>query len=709
MSHRLDPLLCPQSIAIVGATQRKEAVGNLVLKNLLDGEYPGNLYAVNSRYQEIDSVACYPSLSELPQAVEHVIFAVGDERIESALDEAIARGIKAATIFSSLVLENDATLLLKERIYQKAKQAGILLCGANSMGFYNFQDNIWACGFDTRSHQKQGNVSLISQSGSAMSGILDVDERIDFNFAVSTGQELIVSAEDYLDYALDQIETRVVGLFMETSRHPEKFIAALDKAKNRRIPIIVVKIGRTELAAELAVSHSGAMAGSDAVYDAIFNRYGVQRVDDMDQLATTMIMFAQPHSVQAGGIVTIHDSGGEQQLIIDLADKLGAPLAEISDETKVTLLGLLDSGLVPANPLDAWGSGGTDNHKRLGDCFSVLLNDKNAALGAVVHDRAPYGNIYERYTDYLEKGRATSDKPIFLVANRQGTGADKKVIELTRDGFPVLDGVSTFLSGAKCMLAYRDFLNRPPIEESVLSETTVAKCRSILANKSSLDENEANRFLSECDVPMTESRLINNEKELLALASELIYPVVIKTAVTGIEHKSDVDGVVLNIQDESSLINAYHDLSYRLGEKALITPMNNDPGVEMILGVARDEQFGPMVIMGMGGIYTELLHDIVLVVPPFDVKIAGRCLEQLKMKKLLGGIRGNPGVDIMAYCKAAANLSALAVEFKEQIKEIDINPIKVLEQGCVGLDVLMVMDSHNTETSNKPQVTSAYC
>ncbi len=307
MSHFLDPLLCPQSIAIVGATQRKEAVGSKVLKNLLEGEYPGNLYAVNPRYQEIDSVACYPSLSELPQAVEHVIFAVGDGRIESALDEAIAHGIKAAIIFSSLVLENDTTPLLLERIYQKVKQAGILLCGGNGMGFYNFRDSVLACGFATRSHRKQGNVTYISQSGSGMAGILDVDERIDFNFAVSTGQELIVSAEDYLDYALDQPETRVVGFFMETSRHPEKLIAAFNKAKARNIPIVVVKVGRTELAAELAVSHSGAMAGSDTVYDAIFDRYGVQRVDDMDQLATALIMFAQPHAVQAGGIVTIHD------------------------------------------------------------------------------------------------------------------------------------------------------------------------------------------------------------------------------------------------------------------------------------------------------------------------------------------------------------------------------------------------------------------
>ena len=294
-----------------------------MLKNLLKGEFPGLLYAVNPRYDDIGGVPCYPSLSALPQPVQHAIFAVSDQRLEAALDEAIQCGIKAATIFSSLVLHEDAEPPLKQRVREKAQQAGLLLCGANSMGLYNFTHDFWTCGFPTRSHHKPGNVAFISQSGSGMSGILDPDERIDFNFAVSTGLELTVTAEDYLDYALDQPETRVVGLFLETSRRPEKLVAAFRKAAGRKVPVVAVKVGRTELAAQLAVSHSGALAGSNAAYDAVFDRYGVQRVDDMEQLATALIMFAQPHPVGPGGIATIHDSGGERQLIIDLAARLG--------------------------------------------------------------------------------------------------------------------------------------------------------------------------------------------------------------------------------------------------------------------------------------------------------------------------------------------------------------------------------------------------
>ena len=700
MSHVLDPLLRPQSIAIVGATQRIGSVGNMVLKNLLEGKYPGKLYVVNPRYQEIEGIACKPSLSELPGNVEHVIFAISDEGIEDALDEAIAHGIKAGTIFSSLVLANDTAPLLKDRIYRKAKDSGLLLCGGNGMGFYNFTHRIWACGFDTRSHKEKGNVTLISQSGSGMSGILDVEERIDFNFAVSTGQEMVISAEDYLDYALEQAETSVIGFFMETSRYPDKLIAALEKARQRKIPVVVVKVGRTVLAAQLAESHSGAMAGSDDVYDAIFDYYGVQRVDDMEQLATTLIMFAQPSQAHDGGIVSIHDSGGERQLIIDLADKLDVALADISKETTARLEALLDPGLPAVNPLDAWSVGGPEYHNTMTDCFVALLMDPNAALGAVVHDRAPKGRIYSNYIEYLRSGHEASGKPVFLVSNRQGTGEDEKVVKTTREGMPVLDGVSAFLGGAKCMMAYRDFLERPAMNLPVLSSAVISRWRSRLTKNYELGEHESSKLLSECGVPVNKSELVNNEKELLARAPSFSYPMVMKTAMEGARHKSDLNGVILDIQDEKALLGAYADLSSRLGNKALIASMINTPGIEMIMGIARDEQFGPMIIIGFGGIYTELMNDVVLVTPPFDAQYALHQLNKLKMRRILDGVRGKLALDISSFCEAAANLSVLALEFKDHISALDINPVKVMEHGCTGLDALIVLNSDSSKVIN---------
>ena len=210
-------------------------------------------------------------------------------------------------IYSTLLLEEDTTPVLSERIRARALEAGLLLAGGNGMGFYNFSDGVWACGFDTRDHHRDGNVVLLSQSGSGMSAILDCEERIAFSFAASTGQELVVSIEDYLDYVLDQPATRVVGLFLETTRKPAQFIACLEKANARGIPLVILKVGRTEFSARMALSHSGALTGADAAYQAVFDRYGVQRVNDMDELATALIMFAQPHTPGEGGIVTLPD------------------------------------------------------------------------------------------------------------------------------------------------------------------------------------------------------------------------------------------------------------------------------------------------------------------------------------------------------------------------------------------------------------------
>lgn len=690
MPHRLDPLLRPASIVVVGATRRRGAVGHAVLINLRRGKFPGPLYAVNPRYEEIEGVPCYPSLSALPQPVQHAIFALGDERLESALDEALAGGVKAATIFSALAPRRDSSPPLKQRVQQRAEQAQLLLCGGNSMGFYNFTHNVRACGFATRARHRPGGVALISQSGSGMSGILDVDERIDFNVAVSTGLELTVTAEDYLDYALDQAETRVVGLFLESSRRPERLAAGLRKAAQRGIPVVVVKTGRTELAARLAVSHSGALAGNDAAYDAVFDRYGAQRVEDMEQLATTLIMFAQPHPVRAGGLVAIHDSGGERQLLIDAAERLGTTLARISPATRRRLEKLLDPGLPAVNPLDVWSLGGADYEERAARCFTALLQDDNAALGAVVHDRGPGGVICPEYLRYLRAGHAAAGKPVFLVANRQGTGADPSVAATTRAGFPVLDGIGSFLAGAKRLLAYRDFRARPRMRPPRLPRTARA-WRGERLMAAGAGEVAAGNFLRDCGIPMTPACNVNSMAELTALAPGLDYPVVMKTAMPGVRHKSDADGVRLSLGNRTQLAQAYRDLAGRLGNQVLIAPMAAAAGVEMLLGIAADEQFGPLVVMGMGGIYAELSGDVVSVVPPFDAAAARRCLARLRLRKLLDGVRGAPPVDVAAYCAAAARLSVLAVEFREQVQEVDVNPLKVFEKGCLGLDALVIM------------------
>ena len=690
MAHRLDPLLRPRSIAVLGATEREGTVGRHTIENLLKGGFEGGLYAINPGRQSVLGVPCFPSLALLPEPVEHVIFAVADTRVEAALDEVLAHGASAATIMSTLVLEGDTDPPLRDRVLAKIRRSGLLICGANGMGFYNFAEGIWGCGFRTRMHRRGGNVAYISHSGSGMCGIVDSEERIDFNLVVSTGQELAVAMDEYLDFALDQPETRVVGLFMETARNPAGLVRGFKKARERGIPVVALKVGRTELSARLTVSHSGAIAGQDAVYDAIFNRYGVHRAHDMDELATTLILFAQPHAVGNGGLVSIHDSGGERQLLIDLAHDHGVPLTQLSPASTAKLEALLDPGLPAVNPLDAWSTGGPDYHHTMEQCFSTLMSDPEAAIGAVIHDRAPGGGIFADYLAYLRAGHSASGKPAFLVANRQGTGADPLIIEATREGFPVLDGMTSFLRGVRHLLDHRDFAERMRGTPPRIADAALARWRARIADGRRFDENDALTLLGDAGLPANAGYIVESEPAAMAAAQSIGYPVVLKTAKRGLDHKSDMQGIHLALDEAAAVAAAYRDLAKRVDPRVLVAPMITAPGVEMLLGLLRDEQFGPVVLLGAGGAHVEALADVVYALPPFDAAEAARLVERLRIAPLLRSRRHARPLAVDEYCRVAARFSALVAALGDELLEMDLNPVIVHADGCAIVDALIV-------------------
>ena len=691
VAHKLDPLLRPRSIAVLGASNDIDKVGGRSVHNLLAGGFEGRIYPLNPGYESVLGLTCYPNLASLPETVDHVIFAVGDHGVEAALDEVIQHGARAATIMSQLTLENDTKPDLRQRVEQQIRASGLLVCGANGMGFYNCKDGAWIGGFDTReNHVRGGNVTLISHSGAGMCGIVDCEERIDFNLAVSTGQELSVAMHDYMDFAIEVHDTRVIGLFMETIRDPEAMIAVLKKANERRIPVVAIKVGRTELSARLAVSHSGALAGMDAAYHAIFDRYGVQRVDDMDEFAATLIMFAQPHPVADGGLVCIHDSGGERQLLIDLADSMDVPLAQMSKDTTTRLEQLLDPGLAAVNPLDAWGAGGSDSKRIMQDALSAMMTDPETAIGAVVHDRAPHSGIYPDYINYMRVAHQASGKPVFLVANHQGTGTDPAVVKVTREGFPVLDGLRSFLTASRCLFNYRDFCKRPPMKETAVDNATAEQARKRLAHGEPLDETDSSLLLGSFGLPVNPALVVNSETDVSEAARELGYPVVLKTAQPGIQHKTEKHGVVLNISNEEMLIHTYRDMSQRLGPRAMLAPSVAVTGVEMVLGMVQDEQFGPLVMLGFGGVNVEILNDVVFAIPSFDSLAAMRMLSGLKHRRLLECQRDGSMPATEAFCQVAADFSAVVAELADVVEEIDMNPVIVHADGCLVLDALVI-------------------
>lgn len=689
MKHNLDPLLRPKSIVLIGASERPDSVGEWALLNLIKGGYKGTIYPVNPSYKKVQGLPCYHNLLNLPEIPDLAIFAIGDQSVETVLDEVIALKIPAAVIFSSLIIDDDSDPPLKARLQDKIQQSGILVCGANGMGFYNIRDHVWACGFDSSSHNPPGNVSLISHSGAGMSGILDCEARLRFNFAVSTGNELSITMDQYLDFVLDLPETKVVGLFIETARNPEGFVAALEKAKIKQIPIVALKVGRTEESALLTLSHSGAMAGDDDTYDAIFDKYGVQRVRDMDELATSLILFAEFGLIGAGGLVTLHDSGGERQLLVDLADETEVPLTVLDKNTVQELKEILDPELPAINPLDVWSRGGPNAGSQYSKCAAIMLGDPNASIGALILDRAPKGMIYSDYIKYMKNAKSKHDKPIILVSSRQGTGTDDNVIKATYEGYPVLDGVTTTLIGVKKLFSYRDSVKRDIFIKSDIDSELVNHWRLILKNKGAMTENESLNLIADFDIPVVSHQVVSSEDDLLNAASEIGYPVVLKTAMPGLHHKSDNNGVILDIQSGDELISAYREMGKKLGGDVLIAKMLV-PGQEMILGVRCDSQFGPIVVLGMGGIYSELMRDIVFAVPPFSKRYALELLNKLKLKESLMGYRETKSYDIDSFCSIAAKFSNMVFELRDVISELDINPLIINELGCIAVDAFAI-------------------
>ena len=688
-THRLDPLLRPRAVAVVGASSRADSLGEWSLKNLALGGYRGRIYPVNPRYEELQGNTCCASLSELPETPDLVIFAVGDASLEAALDEAIAAGIPAAVIQSPLVVDDDREPVLRERVQQKVAAAGMLVCGANGMGYYNVRDHVWACGFDSGAHQAPGNVTIISHSGAGMSGIIDCEDRLRVNLAVSAGNELSVTMDEYLDFALDLPETRVVGLFIETARNPDGFRAALEKATGRRIPVVALKVGRTEVSAQLAVSHSGAMAGDDATYEALFDRYGVQRARDQDEFATMLIMFAELHPVGAGGLVTLHDSGGERQLLVDLADDEGVPLTQLSEETVEGLEAVLDPELPAVNPLDAWSRGGPDASEQMTRALTLMMQDRGAALGGVIHDRAPFGKIYPSYLTFMQRAHAESGKPVALVAARQGTGHDEAVVASTHAGFPVLDGVSQFLRGVRALFSYRDFLLQESSEPDVPPAPLVETWQRRLRSGETLGEIDALGLLEEFGIETTRPEAASDEAEVLSAANKVGFPVTLKTAKDGLLHKSDQGGVILGISSKEQLLQMYQILSHRLGSDVLVAPVVA-AGVDMFLGMKRDLQFGPIVLLGFGGVLAETIGDVQFALPPFDAAHARRCIDRMTLRPLLDGVRGSPPVDINGFCDTAARFSAMVHALRDVLSEVDVNPLIVNESGTVAVDGLVV-------------------
>lgn len=680
-------MLEARSVAVVGASARPATVGHDALRQLIDGGFDGAIHPVNPRYERIAGVACAPSLADLDRPVDLVVLAVGNDRLEDQLTRAADAGAGAAIVFASAHGRAAGSHALAQRIARIAGAAGMPLCGANSMGLVHLERRLRACGYPQPPDLEPGPVTLLSHSGSLFTSLLHNRRRVRFNLAVSTGQELVTTMADYLWYAVRRPTTRVVALFCETLRDPDRFVAGLAEAQRRDIAVVALTVGRHAASQALVAAHSGALADDDGVYEALFDAHGAHRVRTLDELLDTVALFAAGRPAAAGGLAVMHDSGGERAHLLDLALDQRMPLATLSERTTATLAGALDAGLPPANPLDAWGSS-RGYHETFMTCGTALLDDPDTAALVFCVDLPDLDD--DEYPRIARALHAATDKPVVVLANVSGAVNEAVADDLRAAGVPVLEGTSTGLAALAHLLSHRVDRARPPVVPPPGAAADVrARWRRRLTDGRPWSEADALALLSDYGVPVVAHRLVTSEEEAVVAAADIGLPVVMKTAADGVAHKSDRGGVHLELRDHAGVRSAYRALRDAFGPPAVVAAMAHGD-VELALGITVDHALGPLLVVGAGGLLVELLADRRVALPPVDGAFAGRLLDGLTLSTVLDGVRGRAPVDRGAVCSAVTRLSALATDLGDLLSAVDVNPLLCGVDGCVAVDALVI-------------------
>lgn len=688
--HRLAPLFTPRSIAVVGASRRRNSSGNDVLRDQVLTDFDGAVYPVNPRYERLYGWPCHPSLRDVPGPIDLAVLAVPNHVLQATLADTIKCGARAAVIFASGSVPEDMEPKLAQRLAAMATEARLPILGPNCMGFYNLEHRLRAFSLHYPRPLAPGGITYVTQAGATMMPLLFNDPRLRYNIAASTGLEVSVTLPQVMDYALSLPSTRVIALMLETIRDPDAFVAALEKAAAKGVPVVVLKLGRSEAAARLAVSHTGAIAGDDKVYDAVFRRYGLLRVRDMGELAATAMLLSHHPVIGAGGLAAILDSGGERELLLDLAEDIVVPFARINERTTELIRRKLDYGLEPVNPLDAWGAG-----KNVDDvvetCFGALMADPDTALGMFVTDFTDGIDLHETYVATLGALVRSTPKPIVAMTNFSAWSHRDFATRLDGLGIPVFDGPAEALVAIRQSFAYRDFQQaRGALRAGVTTAQQHSHWRERLAGlRDPLAESEGYALLADYGLPVPRHHLAMNEDEAIEAGRRLGWPVVLKTAAPGVAHKSDVDGVALGLADENTLRQAYQDMRRRLGAQVLVVE-HLPADAELALGLHIDPGFGPFVMVASGGLWIEMHGDARLLKVPVAPDEALAAIRALKIAPLLGGARGRRPVDPGQLAQLLVCLSDLAVELSDVIGELDINPIRISGKRITVADTLVV-------------------
>jgi acetyltransferase len=710
----LDVFFRPRSVAVIGATERAGHVGRSILWNLISSPFGGTVYPVNPKRAAVLGIRSYPSIKAIPERVDLAVIVTPADTVPSVVNECVESGVHGAVIISAGFRETGEHGLTLEREILETARGNMRLIGPNCLGIMCPMTGLNATFAATAA--RPGSVALISQSGAICTALLDwsLREQVGFSAFLSIGSMLDVGWGALIDYLGNDPHTRSIVIYMESAGDARSFLSsarevALDK------PILVIKAGRTESAARAAASHTGSLAGSDAVLDAAFRRAGVLRIDELEDIFFMTDVLARQPRPSGPRLTIITNAGGPGVLATDTLIGLGAELAVLAPETIGSLNRILPPHWSHNNPIDVIGDAGPE---RYGKTVEIASQDPNCdGLLVIMTPQAMSDpvEIARKLVPFAHLG----GKPI-LASWMGGLKASEGEAVLNQAGIPTSPFPGTAVRAFHYLWRYsynlRGLYETPAVTDS---DGNAAEAAGRLidqvrdARRTLLTEFESKQLLSIYGIPAIETRLADQEDDAVAAANAIGYPVVLKLNSFTVTHKTDVGGVKLQLRDADSVRAAYRQIRDAVITKAgpehfggvTVQPMASRDGYELIIGSSIDSQFGPVLLFGTGGQLVEVFQDRALALPPLNTTLARRLLEQTKIYNALKGVRGRKPVDIAALERLMVRFSQLVLE-QNWIQEIDINPLLASAEGLLALDARVVLHKPDTDLNQiaKPAI-----
>ena len=695
-------MLNPRSFAIVGATPRQQ-YGGRMLAAALKMQDRVKVYAVNPKYEDIMGVKSYKSITDLPETPDVVAVVVPYNHVLSTLKEAHAKGTRTAIVISAGFAERglDERAGLQDEVAKFARESGLRISGPNCLGLANIRDNIWLTSSSRQMTGVNGKVGLICQSGATLFGPFlarAADSGMGLSYVVSTGNEADLDFADFARYLLDDAGTTVIAGFVEGFKDAAKFIAVAQLAAERGKPIVLIKIGRSDLGKRAASSHTAALTGSDALYDAICKQYGVIRVPSYDDLLEVAQLMAQSRKPKQPGIAVVSHSGGICSLTADMCGQQGLDLPVLSDSALGVINGVLKGFGWAANPADVTGKANSDFFPAIMD---AMINEPGVGALAI----ASAGK--EQQIDQIIALREKTDKNVAYMWT--GTrDASPSLTKLKAAGVPLFYTPDSLARGLRHLVDYhawhekrmkQGFASAPAM--NVAQKETLAQLQSL--KRSALSESESKQLIAAWGVPVSMEVCANDLDGAVRAADKLGYPVVLKADSPDISHKTEAGVVRLNLRNADDVRAAYSAILSNAKSHAPNAQINGvlvqemvSGGVEVIVGVSYDPQLGPTLLFGTGGVMVEVYKDVAMRHCPITPSEALEMIAEVKGAALLQGFRGKPACDVDALADVLVKVSHLAVNLDGQLAELDINPLLVLPkgkngQGVKAVDALIVL------------------